>query len=250
MNLTSLSLSSAASLYSTSAVSNRVNDAFDRSKTRLAGQAESTRVQLSAYGQLKSATAQLETASQGLRDSKALSTVDGLTKAVQGFASAVNARNTAVAQAGAGSGPGSARQAGLETRRALEGVGGSNRDALKQIGVNVASNGSVSVDTKALQTAFAANPDKVRQTLDKVGLAVGQQSTQQLSGAGSVASSVSRLTEKLSSVEQRQAAVQTQQDESQRQVAERDKQTNQAQLAAQQAFNFSGTAAYNRVFTG
>lgn len=260
MNILS-SISNAASLYSTNAVGTRISEALNKPQQRLAATLESTRVQLSAFGQIKSTTAQLETAAQNLRDSQKVSSLDGLTKAVQGFASAVNSRLSAVDRANSsyssnslqanalGTGDASARSAGLEMRRTLEGVAGSNRAALKQMGISVATNGGVTVDNQALQNAFAANPDKVRQTLDKVGQAVAQQSAQQLSNSGSVTSAVTRLTEKLASVEQRQTSNQTLLEQSQKMVSEQEKRLAQGQQVAQQAFVFTGVAAYNRVFS-
>lgn len=257
MNLSSIS--TAAALYSTTALSTRVSEALGRPQEKLARAVESTRVQLSALGQVKSTTAQLETAAQGLRDRQQLSSVDGLSKAVQGFASAVNGRNIAVDRAKgndsasssasvAGVGDAGARAIGLETRRSLDGVAGSNRAALKEIGISVATNGGVSVDTQALQNAFAANPDKVRETLDKVGQAVAQQSARQLSSGGSVAASISRVTEQLGNAEQRQSDNQLRVEQLQRSMQDQDKRLAQTQLVVQQAFIFTGAAAYNRIF--
>lgn len=256
MNL--LTISSATSLYGANAISSRVSEALAKPQARLEQQAESTRVQLSAFGQVRSATAQLESAASKLQDNKQLASADGLTKAVQGFADAVNGRlatvnrvsanDTASRASAVSADDGKVRATNNETRRTLEGVNGSNRDALKQIGISVAADGGVKVDTKALQTAFAANPDQVRQTLNSVGQQVAQQSTQQLSATGSVAAPITRLNEQLSNIEQRQADNQSRIEQSQQAVQQRDRQMALAQQVVQQGFIFTGAPAYNRIF--
>lgn len=253
------SLSSASSLYGANPISSRVSEALARPQARLEQQAESTRVQLSAYGQVRSATAQLESAASKLQENKQLSSVDGLTKAVQGFADAVNSRlatvnrvsgnDSANRTSGVLADDGKVRAANNETRRTLEGVNGSNRDALKQIGITVAQDGGVKVDRQALQNAFAANSDQVRQTLNSIGQQVARQSTQQLSATGSVSAPINRLNEQLGSIEQRQADNQSRIVQSQQAVQQRDRQMAQAQQAVQQGFVFTGIPAYNRIFS-
>jgi len=248
------SVTSLASLYNTSAISSRVAEAYAKPQERLSQQAESTRVQLSAFGEIKSTTAQLETAANKLRDNQQLSTVDGLTKAVQGFAEAVNnrlstANRLGAADSGALAADGKVRAANNETRRTLEGVSGSNRDALQQIGIGVSGNGALKVDAQKLANAFNANPDQVRQTLNTVGQQVAEQSARQLGNNGAVGGSISRLTEQLGSIEQRQTDVRSQFQQSQQAVQERDVQFSRIQQLAQTGFIFTGAAAYNRIFS-
>jgi hypothetical protein len=260
MNL--ISLPAATSLYNSNAISVRIAEALARPAARLASDVESTRVQLSALGQVKSSTAQLENAAQTLRDNKKITSVDGLSKAVLGFASAVNSRLAAVDRANAGnttpavrmgttaaSNNSNVRAADLEMRRTLDGVAGNNRQALKQMGISLASNGGLSVDTQALQNAFASNPEKVRQTLETVGAAVSTQSAQQLSEKGTVTSALSKLTEKLVNVERRQSDNSSRVELAQRSQLDQENRLAQAQGVTQQAFIFTGIAAYNRVFS-
>jgi hypothetical protein len=259
MNL--ISISSATSLYNSNAISSRVSAALGRPAERLAADAESTRVQLSGLGQLKASTSQLESAAQTLRENRKITSIDGLSKAVQGFADAANSRVVAVDRLNAGnsasvvqSGTTTARNlsnvraADLEMRRTLEGVAGNNREALKQIGISLATNGGVTVDKQALQNAFATQPEKVRQTLETVGAAVATESAQQLSEKGTVTSAVSKMTEKLVNVEQQQSDNQSRVELSQRAKTAQEKRLAEMQVVTQQAFIFTGVAAYNRVF--
>lgn len=248
------SVTSLASLYNTSAISSRVAEAYAKPQERLSQQAESTRVQLSAFGEVKSATAQLETAANKLQDNKALNSVDGLTKAVQGFAEAVNNRLATVnrlgaADSGALAADGKVRATNNETRRTLEGVGGSNREALQQIGIGVASSGALKVDAQKLANAFNANPDQVRETLNTVGQQVAAQSAQQLGSNGTVGASLNRLSEQLGSIEQRQSEVRSQFQQGQQAVQDREAQFSRIQQLAQTGFIFTGAAAYNRIFS-
>ena len=252
MNISSST--SLASLYNTSAISSRVAEAYAKPQERLSQQAESTRVQLSAFGEIKSATSQLETAANQLRDNKQLNTLDGLNKAVQGFAEAVNNRLTTVnrlgaVESGALAGDGKVRAANNETRRTLEGVSGNNRDALQQIGIAVTSNGGLKVDAQKLASAFNANPDRVRETLNMVGQQVAEQSARQLGNNGTVGGTIGKLTEQLGNIEQRQSDVRGQFQQMQQAVQERDVQFARVQQMAQTGFVFTGAAAYNRIFS-
>lgn len=228
----------------TSAIREQVAAAAKKPLERLSQQAESTRVQLSAVGQVKSATAQVEAAAKKLQDGKNVGSAADAAKAAQGFADAFNAQLKAGKET---SGAGSARAAN-EVKRAVEGPGGADRAALQQAGITFAKDGSAKVDAKALEKAYQANPEQVKQTLGRLGTAAADTSSKQLSSNGTVGGTINRLTEKLGNIEQKQADFQARLEQSQKTVQEEDRRANEAQQrAAQHAFAFSGVGAYSRI---
>ncbi len=251
---------SGASLYDTSAVSGLASAATQKSVDRLNRNVESTRVQLSAYGQVKSATAEVETAGKSLQKLAANSSFDDFRKAVQGLAAAVNNERAAVnrttgaansenATAGALSGDFRVRGAAGQIQRALQGNAGANEKALRQLGISVAQNGTVSVDSKKLEQAFAANPGQVSETLNNIGKGVAETATRQLSAGGNVGSGINRLNERLNGLQQSQFDYQSQLQAAQRQIDQRNQRVEQIQTQTQQAFGLNGVSAYKGVFS-
>lgn len=268
------SLASAASLYRSEAVASRAattNVASTRSAGALSSALESSRVQLSRLGQVRSATAQTEAAAQRLRDTRSTASVDGLTKAVAGFASAVNNRLAAIGNAapsglakidltlaptatgktpaGAAAPSGSTASTATGASATNSQSAAANRQALAGIGITQNSDGQVAVDYQRLQTAFADNPTQVRETLTNVATSVVQQSERQLAAGSALSRAELVATNRTSELQQAQDAVQQARAVQTRQTTQRDDaQAIQSQLFAQQAFNFSGAAAYQRIF--
>lgn len=185
---------------------------------RLGRESESTQVKLSAFGQVKSAAEQTRTAANALREGDKLATADDVKKAVTSFVSAVNNEQGAIRRVSSGemdstgrAGPvdGRLRNVGTGLRRALQGPGGGNESDLGNMGITLASDGSMKVDTKKLEQAFAANPDKVKEVLSRVGSGVAEASSRQLSNQGYVGGSVNRLNQRLDSLAQNQALYQS-----------------------------------------
>lgn len=234
------------SLYGGSnAIGEQVSSASRKSLARLSQQADSTRVQLSAFGQVKSATAQLQTVAEKLQDNRDLGSTADVTKAVQAFADSFNKQLNSVRQIAQTEQPAGAV---YDLRRAVAGSGASNQAALQQIGISFGKDGGLAVDAKALQKAFEANPDQVRQTLSRVGQAVGEASARQLSANGAVGGAVDRLSARLSGIEQKQSGFEASLEASQKAVQAADQRASRVQFAAQQAFSFNGAAAYFRIF--
>ena len=250
-----------ASLYGANAVSSLVSEATKKPLERLNKSVESTKVQLSAFGQLKSATAQIESAGKTLQNNSKLTSFDEVKKAVQGLATALNSQRTAVNQvsgsdrsvrsetSGALSGDLRARSAASDVRQALQGNGGSKEAALKQIGVSFASDGSVKLDAKKLEQAYQSDPGKVTDTLNRIGREMADVAGKELAGSGNVGGSINRLNERLGGLQQSQVNYQSWQQSSQRTIDQRNQQMEQAQTQTQQAFGLTGTSAYMGVFS-
>lgn len=239
MNVSSLAASASLSgLDATSQLTAKVQ----RSVERLGQQSESARVQLSSVSQIKSATANVESAATKLQATSDLNTIDKVGKAVSAFAEAFNSQQQKVSAAGNAG----LRQAANDLRQAAQGIGGANETALKQIGITVSRDGGLKVDSKQLEKAFQANPSQVSDTLNKIGQDVGKAAKQQLADNGSIGSSFNRLSQRVGNLEQQQADYQTRLQQSQQTVDERNRQLQQTQTSGIAA---SAIRAYQGVFS-
>lgn len=163
--------------------------AFDLASQRIGQQASATNVQLSAFGQVKSSFVDIQSAAKSLSAPGKSSTTEDITKAVQSFADTLNNAAKAVAVAKGDGGPAGALAndahanfAAFDLKKIV--AGGNNTTDLKKIGISVNPDGTLSVDTQALQSALQANPNSVQDTLARVGTQAAQVSQQELAGSG------------------------------------------------------------------
>lgn len=204
MTITLSSLTQTADLYRSAdlAATQRGRSAtnpLDAASQRVTQQLSSTEVKLSSFSQIKSGFASVQTVAKDLSDPKKTSTSTDIVKAAQSFANAYNTATKAVGLAlngdgkkgGALTGDGRANIA----NRDLKGIvsGGSNSADLKKIGINQKADGTVSVDTVALQKAIHSNPNLVKDTLSKIGKQADQVSTKELATTGNVGRSIHNL---------------------------------------------------------
>ncbi len=200
--------------------SDRVSVALRRPAERLAQEAESTRVRLSAFGQAQSATAAVQTASRNLQDARQVSSAADARKAAEAFAQAFNAERAALASASGNGSPAAVPEGARASIGAsqLERVVADNATAFRDAGIRVQQDGSLTVDAKALEAAYATNPSAVTQALGAVGRAAEATATRQLSSNGSIGAAVNNLNTRLQQIETRQENVRVRADESQRAV--------------------------------
>jgi flagellar capping protein FliD len=237
---------SASSVSSFSATQGeRVSVALRKPVEALSRQTESTRVRLSAFGQVQSAAAEVQFAARNLQDARQTSTVTDARKAAETFVKAYNNERSTLAQAtNAGNSTnapgvlvddGRARIAASQLQRTVTDNAGAFRDA----GITVQKNGSLSIDARAFEAAFNTNPSAVTQALGSVGRAAEATAARQLSSTGSLGASVNSLSNRVQELENRQAEVQTRTDQSQRNVE-----------AASRRYGFgaSGTGSYLGIF--
>ncbi len=152
--------------------SDRISAALRRPAERLAQEAESTRVKLSAFGQAQSATAAVQTASRTLQDARQVSTAADAKAAAEAFVQAYNGERAALSNAagnGAAAVPEGARASIAASQ--LERVVADNATAFRDAGIRIQQDGSLTVDAKALESAYATNPSAVTQALGAVGRA-------------------------------------------------------------------------------
>lgn len=183
----------------TSATSDPLTKSLGIANQRVTDQLSQTNVQLSSYGQIKSGFAALQTTGKTLSTLTKDATASDVSKAAQSFASAFNSTTNAVSSAVNGSAGKSgalandqlARLSGNDLRRVITNSGGASE--LQKIGISVGQSGTLTVDSKALEKALAANPDAVKGTLSKLGQQAGKTATQELSSGGAVGSAMTSL---------------------------------------------------------
>ena len=229
-----------------SATPDSVSQALDSANKRISAQISQTSVQLSSYGQIKSGFASLQNTGQALTTLAKNASVSDVSKATQSFVDAYNSTNSAIStavkgndkSAGTLAGNALANRSGSDLHRIV--VSNSSSADLKNIGISVNQNGSLTVDTKALEKAVQANPDAVKNTLAKLGQQANTTATNELSSSGAVGSAVNSLN-------QRAKSLATQQTQEQSLAAS-------AQAAIQQSANqtsgfSSGIADYMKIFS-
>lgn len=213
------------------ASSSAINKAFARSNDRIGQQLQSTNVQLSSYGQIKSSFAGLQGAATALGDAAASKTATSadLKKAVQGFVDSYNqaAKSVAGIKTGALADNGRARLAANDLSRSL--TAGNGLGDLRQLGISRGKDGSLSIDTKALDQALQTNADKVKGAMADLGRQVGTTMSRELASRGNVGAGVASLTDKVKVLTQQQT---TQQQQSAAVLQAIGEQTNQLNYSA------------------
>lgn len=221
--------------------------ALKRATSRTDEKLGSTKVELSAYGQIKAAFAELQTASKTVAEPAKTATVDDAKKAVENFVSAFNKANAAIKNAtkdngretGALANDARARSAGNDLRRAVSESNGSAE--LKKAGIAQNKDGSLSLDAKALDKSLKERPAQTAAAVAELSRKVERTATGELAGNGNVGRSVEALTQRSRSLEAEQSAQQALIEASQRTA--RQQGANITRLA-------SGIAAYQRNFLG
>lgn len=183
--------------------------AFQKADKRIQQQRELAAVQLSSFGKVKSAFADVQTA------------------------------RSAAAQPGAAVEGGRARTAETDLRRSV-GTDAALAD-LRRIGITQQPNGTLAIDTKAFDAALGTDSAAVRSALSSVGQQVELAAAAQLADGGNVGKSVNALSERARSLETRQADQQA--------LAAAARQTVSAQANRFSDSLNSGAAAYQRVFS-
>ncbi len=185
---------------------------LDAASQRVTQQLSSTVVQLSSFSQIKSGFDSLQTAAKDLSDTKKTVTSADVVKVAQAFTSAFNTTSKAVSLAVSGDGKKSGALAGdgratLVSNDLKSILSSGNVSDLKKIGISKKTDGTLSVDTTALQNAFQANPNSVKDTLSRIGKQADQVSARELAATGSVGGSVNRLTELSKNLESQSASL-------------------------------------------
>ena len=211
--------------------------AFDNAAGRLQSERNATQSQISAYGQVKSAFAGVEDSGKALTATKATTSAGDIRKNLQSFVDTYNdARNAASA-----TNTGKAQVASRDLQRTFS--ASEMRTDMKSLGITRNQDGSLKLDTKALNQALASNPDTVRSAATRVGDAAQKTAGNALSEKGSITSSLNTLNARDQSIATRQSAQQQMFDASQQNVTK-----NTAWLNNMNSTN-AGISSYNRIFS-
>lgn len=234
-SMTSIAMLRQSSGVSAPTVASQAADAFALANKRIEQKLDATNVQLSAFGQINSSFANVQSASKALSDPKKTGTAADVEKTVQAFAASYNNATKAVSTAINGDGKeGGALANDVNARFAANDLksvvtSGSNTADLKKIGISVNKDGTMSVDTKVLQSAMQADPNAVKDTLAKVGQQAERVSTRDIAKTGNIGGAVDMLSSRAKSLET--------------QSAEQQKLIAASQLAVQQQSAKIGNAA-------
>ena len=230
----------------------RAGALFDPARQRLSQTIESTQVQLSSYGQVRSSFAATQNTAQALTATAANSKagVADVRKAVQGFVDAFNqsakTASAAVKQNGALGGQTQAVLANADLAGSLT-AGGGVTD-LRQLGVTRSQDGTLTLDAAALEKAYQSNPTQVRSALTELGQQVDNRLGSELAAGGNIGSSVATLTKRAQSLATQQANQEARISSSQQTV-----QQSSQQFGVANATNYAvatGLAAYHAWFGG
>lgn len=177
---------------------------------RVQADADSTKTQLSAFGVLKSAVAQSQSAGQAAGKLSSSSSAADITKAMgdlfNGYNGAVSASQKA-AQSTAGN-PIDAGNAGRVSRdyaRTLSGP--ATADSLKKLGLSVKADGGLVQDARKFAEALKADPAGVRDAIVKLGTALNSTATKELEQSGAVGGALSRLSQRSTALAAQQKAL-------------------------------------------
>lgn len=229
MNVTSI-----ANLYSSlqttsakAATTDPVQKGLEKASTRIEGQLQAAGVRLSSYGQVKSGFARIEDAGKTLAKTDNLSVAD-TKKALQSMVAAYNDTRTAAAATS----PGSASNAANTLRRTAS--TDTTRQDLQTLGITQKSDGSLSIDTKKLDQALAANPDSAKAVATRVGGQFQQNASRALSESGGISKTLNSLNTQNQQLESRLANLQA---------------LSSAQSYSANSNSYSGIASYQRIFS-
>ena len=226
----------AQSLYRSEAANqvDPVQKAFTNASERLQKARDVTTAQISAYGQVKSDFARVEDGGKALAATKATTSAEEMKKNLQSVVNAFNDARSAASRTEAGKSAVAARD--LQRSVSTDSV----RADMKTLGITRNQNGSLKLDSKALETALQTNPDAVRGAASRVGGALQQTAKSALADNGSIGTALSALNARDQGIAARQAAQQKMANVSQQTVEQTTTRLNGA---------LSAIGSYNRVFS-
>lgn len=218
--------------------------AFQKADKRVQQQRDVVSVQLSSFGQLKSAVADTQLAARAVSDSKQTATDADIRKVannfVKAFNTAVQTAKAATAAQGALADNNRARAVVSDLRRA---VGNDETTAadLKKIGITQQRNGTLAIDAKKFDAALKAEPEALRGALAEIGQTVDRTATRELANNGNIGGAVSSLANRARNLENQQA-------DQQAQAAAAQQLVNAASTGLNNSLN-TGVLAYQRIFS-
>jgi flagellar capping protein FliD len=178
-----------------------IQKGLERASARLESQRQTTNVQLSAYGQVKSGFSRIEEAGKSLAKAETLTAAD-TKKALQSLVTAYNDTRSAAASTA----PGYAGNAANALRRTAS--TNSMRADLQSLGITQKSDSSLAIDTKKLDQALAANPTTAKEATARVGGQLQQSAARSLSEGGGISKTLNSLNSRVQQIEGQQSGLQ------------------------------------------
>ena len=177
---------------------------------RIQASVDATTTQLSAFGVLKSAVSDVQTAAHALHNLADTVTAADVKTAATGFAAifntAINTAKSTSGTLGSGSASTGATRAGTDLRRAMNG-NPPLMDALKKMGFSIAADGTLTLDSKKFDAAQKADPAGVKATLVTLGQQMDNAATKELAANGTVGVSMASLSQRAAMVKVQQDAL-------------------------------------------
>ena len=211
-----------------------VQKAFANAAARLENQRQTISVQVSAYGQVKAGFARVEDAGKTLAAAKPTTQAADIKNGLQALVGAYNDARGAAANTA----PGSARSAANDLRRIVS--TDSGRADLRALGITLQQDGSLALDTKALDKALQSNLDSVRAAAGRVGGQLQQTASRALTNNGSIGSTLNTINARAQGIEARQTEQQS--------LASASQQTVQLQ-SERMSSSLYGIDSYLRIFS-
>lgn len=179
-----------------------------KADARLQSQIELASTQLSAFGQLKSLMAELQTVATGMSNATATTSKADLKAAINRLVTSFNATLTQSRAAGTGGSAEavSAGQVGADLRKSLTANSGMV-DAMRKLGVKAQTSGLLTFDSTKFDAAHQAGPASVLATISSVGKAIDKVVTSELAGGGHVSGSMDALNKKATALKAQQSAL-------------------------------------------
>lgn len=210
MKYTATGASAKTSTPSVDKVSAAVSAGLEKAQKRIQAQVDTTSVQLSSFGKLKSSVSGAQLAANALGELSATTTSAAEKTAATGFVTAFNSALTTAKKTAVASNETAVASSANRTNKGLQQAISADRptlDALKKIGFSVNTDGTLALDTKKLEAAQKADATGVRATLVKMGKQIDKTASKELAMDGNVGLSISALNQRSSILKSQQNAL-------------------------------------------
>lgn len=206
---TSASIASASSQPATqaaaaAAAANPLTSGINKATARLQTQLDTVTANLSTLGKFKSSVTEAQTSAKSLAALTGSSTSDAVKKSLAAFISDFNNMVAATKTAATDSSGVGTISRGMT--RAMN-ADLSKVNALRQMGISKASDGSLKLDDAKFEAAFKSSSSTVLGTLSKLGQLVDKAATKELASGGRISSSMSAFGSQSSNLQLQQKAL-------------------------------------------
>lgn len=196
----------------TSQVFRTSDQGLKKAEQRIQSLVDTNSTQLSSFGKLKSAVSDAQIGARSLAGLSGSAKPADVKSAATNFVSAFNAALTAAKATTGAVGDAAAGQSANRVNKDLQRSAVADQQnlvILKKIGVTIATDGKLAIDTTKLGNAITANPNEVRDSLVKLGRQVELAATKELASDGDVGGPLSTLNQRSSVLKSQQTTLAT-----------------------------------------